>query len=384
VKLSHRRILRRGVGSTLALGVMMSATIVLATPESAQSNTTTTTSSTTTTTYPGETTTTTTTVPVTTTTTTIPALSRALTLPWPKQGSAAVAVPALSVEATSPAQRRQAIASLTKMMTTWVVLHQLPLTYAQRGPCLEVTAGEVALYNYDVATDQSSVQVKKGETLCEGTLLRGMLVHSAGNYAALLVTMTGLSQTQFVNAMNRDAKQLGMIHTHYVDFTGISPYDLSTAGDQAMMAVQLISNEPIVQSIVALPKVWLPVAGAVVSYTPLIGEDGVVGVKSGYTNLAGGCDVMTINYTVGDAVVTTFAVVLGQHGYPALGIAGAANLALSRALRASFRRVVTPAGESVEWTGWPGYVVASPTTTTTTTTTTSTTTTSTTTTTTIP
>ncbi|MGA2970507.1 MAG: hypothetical protein ABSE75_11955, partial [Acidimicrobiales bacterium] len=284
----------------------------------------------------------------------------------------AVAVPALSVAAASPSQSQQPIASLTMLMTTWVVLQHLPLTYSQRGPCLSVTANEVQMYHFDIETDQSVAAIASGETLCEGTLLRGLLVHSAGDYAALLVTMLGMTHDQFVNEMNRDANAFGMTHTHYVDYTGISQYDRSTAQDQTIITVALMTNEPIVRNIVALPRVKLPVAGVVISYTPFVGQDGVVGVKSGYTNLAGGCDVMAINYWLNGTVITTYAVDLGQHGGNALNIAGEVNLLLSHALRAQFVRVVGPQGTSVEWEGWPGYVVA-PTTTTTSTTTTSTT-----------
>jgi D-alanyl-D-alanine carboxypeptidase (penicillin-binding protein 5/6) len=376
VKLASRRWVHLAQLCAVALGLALMASLVLVTPESAVSSPTTTTAPTTTTSVA---TSTSTTVPTSTTTTTITALTAQLTLPWPKQGSAAVAVPALSVAAASPSQPRQPIASLTKMMTTWVVLHQLPLTFAQSGPCLVVTDGEVALYHYDVDIDLSSVTIREGERLCEGTLLRGLLVHSSADYAQLLVALTGMAMPAFINVMNRDARALGMTNTHYVDVTGISPYDLSTASDQAIMAVQLIGAEPIVRRIVALPKVWLPVVGAVVSYTPLVGMDGVVGVKSGYTSQAGGCDVMTINYTLDKTVVTAFAVVLGQHGGNALAVAGAVNLALERSLRSSFRRVVSATGESVEWIGWPGYVTPVTTTTTTSTTTTSTTTTTTTT-----
>lgn len=389
MKFSPRWLLRRGTLVAVGFSGLLVATLIVVTPEIARSSTTTTTSTstststTTTTTLAGTTTTTlsgTTTTSTSTTTTTLPAVIPAkLRLPWPKQGSAAIAVPALSVAAASPSQPQQPIASLTKMMTTWVVLQHLPLTYSQRGPCLNVTANEVAMYHFDVATDQSNAAIANGETLCEGTLLRGLLVHSAGDYGSLLVTMLGMTQDQFVNEMNRDAKAFGMTHTHYVDYTGISPYDRSTAQDQAIIAVALMTNEPIVRSIVALPRVRLPVAGVVISYTPLVGQHGVVGVKSGYTNLAGGCDVMAINYSLNGTVITTYAVDLGQHGGDALNIAGLANLLLSHTLRAQFVRVVGTNGTTVEWEGWPGYVVA-PTTTTTTTTSTSTTTTTTTTT----
>ncbi len=352
------------------------AAFVLVTPVIANSTTTTTTTiaSSTTTTVPSSTTTTTTLPAV------IPGKDR---LPWPAQGSAAVAIPALSIEAQSPSQPQQSIASLTKMMTAWVALQQMPLAYSDAGPCLIVNGADLALYHFDVDTDLSGVAIKLGETLCEGTLLRGMLVHSAADYAQLLVILTGWSNSQFVNRMNKDASALGMTSTHYADVTGISPYDESTAHDQTVIAVALMSNEPIVRSIVALPQVRLPVAGVVISYTPFIGRDGVVGVKSGYTTLAGGCDVMAINYAIGGTVFTTYAVDLGQHSGNALGLAGDVNLDLSRILRSQFARVHSATGVSVEWLGWPGYVVT-PVTTTTTTTTTSTTSTTSTTTTTIP
>jgi D-alanyl-D-alanine carboxypeptidase (penicillin-binding protein 5/6) len=258
------------------------------------------------------------------------------------------------------------------MMTTWVVLHKLPLTYSESGPCLTVNAQDVALYNQDVETGQSNVKIALGERLCEGTLLRGMLVHSAGDYAQLLTTMLNMSETKFVAAMNKAARSLGLKHTRYVDYTGISPGDLSTAQDQSAIEVELMDNEPIVRRIVALPSVKLPVAGVVVSYTPFEGVDGVVGVKSGFTTPAGGCDAMAINVELGNTVITTYAVVLGVHGGDAIDRAGQYALTLAQSLRSRFKVTATSAGSSVVWNGWPGYVVAPATTTTTTSTTTST------------
>lgn len=271
-------------------------------------------------------------------------------------GSAAIAIPQLSVAASSPRQPKEPIASLTKMMTAWVVLHQFPVTYAQKGPCLTVSAGDVALYNYDIATDQSSVKIVEGMRMCEGVLLRGLFVQSAGDYAQLLVALTGMSPASFVNEMNRDAKALGLTYTHYVDFTGISPYDESTARDQVTLAVDLMTSEPVVDSIAALSSVALPVVGVVGSFTPFIGQDGVIGVKSGFTNPAGGCDVMAMRVFIHQSVITTYAVVLGQHGSDPLGMAGQAALNLSHSLRSSISRVTTPSGDEVQWVGSPGDV----------------------------
>jgi D-alanyl-D-alanine carboxypeptidase (penicillin-binding protein 5/6) len=227
----------------------------------------------------------------------------------------------------------------------------MPLTYDQLGPCTVVSAHDVALYNYDVASGQSNARIVVGERICEGTLLRGLLVHSAGDYSQILQTMIGWSPATFVRVMNADARKMGLTKTHYADLTGISPKDQSTAGNQATLAVNLMTDEPIVDQIVTLTHVALPYNGIVVSYTPLVGESNVVGVKSGYTNEAGGCDVMAVKVTIGTNVFLTYAVVLGQFGSNALGQSGAAALALSQSLRPSIRQVRTSSGVRLEWTG---------------------------------
>jgi D-alanyl-D-alanine carboxypeptidase (penicillin-binding protein 5/6) len=237
------------------------------------------------------------------------------------------------------------------MMTVWVVLHELPLTFQERGPCLVVNAHDVALYEYDVASGQSNARIALGERICEGTLLRGLLVHSAGDYSQLLQRMMGWSPATFVRVMNVDARKMGLTRTHYVDLSGIAPEDQSTAGNQATLAVTLMTDEPIVDQIVALTHVALPYNGVVVSYTPFIGVADVVGIKSGFTNPAGGCDVMAVKVTIGANTFLTYAVVLGQHGWNALENAGSAALALSRSLRPSIKQVRTSTGVQLEWVG---------------------------------
>ena len=237
------------------------------------------------------------------------------------------------------------------MMTVWVVLHQLPLTFQQKGPCIIVNAYDVALYHYDVESGQSNARIVLGERICEGTLLRGLLVHSAGDYSQLLQSMMGWSPATFVRVMNDDARKMGLTKTHYVDLTGISPGDVSTAGNQATLAVTLMTDEPIIDQIVALTHVALPYNGIVESYTPFIGQANVVGVKSGFTNPAGGCDVMAVKVTIGANTFLTFAVVLGEHGLNSINVAGSAALTLSQSLRRSIKQVRTPSGVQLQWTG---------------------------------
>jgi len=249
-------------------------------------------------------------------------------LAWPSVGSAALVIPGEGV-AQSWHNEVLPIASLTKLMTAYVVLKQLPLGIGQTGPCVTVSTSDVLAYEALNAQDESSVYVVEGESLCESDLLKGLLVHSASNYAVLLANMVSGNTTAFVARMNATALSMGLTGTHYVDVSGFDPGSVSTALDQAKLAIQLMKS-PLVRSIVDQPDVTLPVAGTVDSFTPFVGTDNVIGVKSGRTAAAGGCDVMAMTYVLGTKTKTLYAVVLGQQGGDLLGPAGDAALALAQ------------------------------------------------------
>jgi D-alanyl-D-alanine carboxypeptidase (penicillin-binding protein 5/6) len=249
-------------------------------------------------------------------------------LAWPTIGSAAIDIPALGVtrvwhNSVVP------IASLTKLMTAYVVLKKFPLALGGTGPCITVNASQVLDYEQAKTADESAVIVEVGEPLCEITLLDGMLVHSAANYADILESMVAASPADFVTLMNRTAASLGLRHTHYADDAGISNDSVSTALDQAKLAA-LLMKSPLVRSIVAQSSVDLPVSGYENSFTPFVGVDDVVGVKSGRTDAAGGCDILALAFRQGGRERIVYAVVLGQRGGDLLGPAGDAALVLAQ------------------------------------------------------
>jgi len=263
----------------------------------------------------------------------------AVDLPFPSQGESAVAIPTFSFEANTPDQQPQAIASLTKLMTTYVTLQHLPLDTTASGPSIQVSSSDVAVYRADVHTGQSNVKVAYGEVMTERQLLEGLLVHSANNFAVLLAELVAGSESAMVSDMNATAVTLGLRSTTYADVSGFDPATTSDAVDQLHLA-ELLMRDATFARIVHLQSVWLPVAGIVTSYTPGIGSvpgfpvtPGVVGIKSGITSEAGGCDVMAYDTTVGRHDVQVLSVVLGQHvkndeGLD-LGAAGHAALVLS-------------------------------------------------------
>ena len=179
-----------------------------------------------------------------------------------------------------------------------------------------------------IGQDASSVPVVAGEQLCESDLLNGVLVHSAANYAVMLANMVSSTNASFVELMNEEAQDLGLTDTTYVDVTGLSSDDVSTPLDQARLAV-LLMKSPLVRSIVDQTSVTLPFAGVEYSFTPDVGIDNVIGVKSGRTLAAGGCDVMAMTFQEGTHTRVAYVVVLGQQGGDLLTPAGEAALALA-------------------------------------------------------
>jgi len=274
----------------------------------------------------------------------------ATAIAWPKVGSAAVVIPALGV-ARAHHDGVVPIASLTKMMTAYVVMEKLPLNPGETGPCLNVNSDDVAYYQTIKEEGQSSAAVAVGERLCEDQLLAGLLVHSAGNFATMLANLAWGGTKAFVAHMNADAVALGLAGTHYVDVTGIGTGSVSTALDQGLLAAKLM-QWPAVRAIVDQPSVSLPVAGTLNSFTPFVGQDNVIGVKSGRTDAAGGCDVMAMTFDDAGQSQIAYAVVLGQRGGDLLGPAGKAALALEDSVLRSQTSVTWPAGTVVGSVGW--------------------------------
>ncbi len=258
--------------------------------------------------------------------------SKVVPLPFPTTGEGAVSIPSIGVEVASPAEKPVPVASLTKLMTAYIVLHDHPLAVNESGPNVTATQADVQDFDTDAVSDDSNAQVTLGEQITEQQLLGGLLVHSADNYADLLARWDAGSIPAFVAKMNATAAALGMSQTHFADASGISPQSVSTAGDILKVAAPDMAD-PVVASIVHNGSVTLPVAGTLSTYTPLLGLDGIIGVKSGYTDAAGGCDVLGVIRTVHGHPTLLLAAVTGQTGFESLAQAGLHGLALVNAVQ---------------------------------------------------
>jgi D-alanyl-D-alanine carboxypeptidase (penicillin-binding protein 5/6) len=234
---------------------------------------------------------------------------------WPRVGEAAVAVLGVGLVGTSPNERPVPIASLTKLMTALVILHDHPLALGQSGPAISITANDAAEYESDAAAGDSTVRVVVGETLTEYELLEALLIPSGDNIAELLATWDAGSVANFVAKMNATGNVLGLDSTHYADPSGVSPSSVSTASDQAMVTAKLMGSA-VVRSIVRRARLAFPVAGSIPNYNPALGIDGIIGVKSGWTSEAKSCLVAAAFRSVRRQGVLVISVALGQPGGP--------------------------------------------------------------------
>lgn len=268
-------------------------------------------------------------------------------LPWPASGEAAVAIPQLGVTVDSGPQAPVPIASLTKIMTAYLTLRDHPLAPDAQGPVLKMTAADQAQASADEEVGATNVPVQPGETLTERQLLNGLLVHSANNLADVLAQWDAGSVPAFVAKMNAAAQSLGMMHTHYADASGLDPGTMGTAGDE-LLVTQAAMAIPTFAAVVAQPSVTLPNVGVLMNYVTAVGTDGIVGVKSGFTEAAMGCLVLAGNRTVDGHSVLVLAAVTGQPGEDPLSTANQVDERLLDAAAAGLHEVpVAPSGVRV-------------------------------------
>ena len=250
---------------------------------------------------------------------------------WPAQGVSAADISGFGVVAGPDATRPVPIASVAKVMTAYVVLHDHPLPSGGSGPDITVQSPEAAAYPSQVRDGDSLVPVVAGERLAERQALEALLLPSADNMAWILARWDAGSQAAFVARMNATARRLGMTGTSYTDPSGLNPSTTSTAADQVRLGMAAM-RVPVLAAIAAMPAAVVPVAGLVRNYNTLLGQDGIAGLKTGSTQAAGGCVLVAAWHKASGHRTLILAAVFGQPG--------TAQTILPNALRAGHNLVL--------------------------------------------
>lgn len=245
---------------------------------------------------------------------------------WPMAGVSAAGVSAAGFRprllAGPGAHRPVPVASVAKLMTAYVIVHDHPLDTGAAGPQIVVRPEEAAAYPVQARNDDSLVPVIAGERISERQALMALLLPSADNMAWILARWDAGSQQAFVARMNAAARRLGMTGTRYTDPSGLAASTVSTAADQVLLG-RAVMAQPVLAGIVATRTAVVPVAGPVRNLNRLLGSDQIVGLKTGSTSAAGGCVLLAAWHRVSGRRMLIIAAVFGQPGALSASLASA-------------------------------------------------------------
>lgn len=176
---------------------------------------------------------------------------------------------------------KSAMASTTKIMTTIVILEKADLNE-------KVTVSAKA-----GGTGGSRLGLKKGDKASVRDLLYGLMLRSGNDAAVALAEHVGGSVKGFAELMNEKAIELGLTNTHFVTPHGLDDANhYTTALELAKLTDYAMDNETFAK-IVGTKSTTIYINNQprqINNTNELLGVlNGVVGVKTGFTNNAGRC-----------------------------------------------------------------------------------------------
>lgn len=187
------------------------------------------------------------------------------------------------VLAESNADKRMEPASLTKLMTVYVVFSELKEGNIQLDDLVRVS--EKA---WRTSGSRMFVEVDKQVSVEE--LLKGIIIQSGNDASVALAEFVAGDEVAFSQLMNHHAQALGMRSTNFVNATGLpDPNEYTTARDLSLLARALIRNFPKYYEWHSVRKYDY---NGITQYNRnklLWRDNSVDGLKTGHTNSAGYC-----------------------------------------------------------------------------------------------
>lgn len=136
------------------------------------------------------------------------------------------------------ANKKMYPASLTKLMTSYIVLNKI------REGVISLQ-DKVRISKKAWKTRGSRSFLKVGSKIELDILLKGLIIQSGNDAAVALAEHTAGSESTFVDLMNKYAQSLGMANTQFKNSSGLhSRYHYTTAFDLSILARRIISDFP--------------------------------------------------------------------------------------------------------------------------------------------
>lgn len=187
------------------------------------------------------------------------------------------------VLASKDPDKRIEPASLTKMMTAYIVASEL-----KRGT---VTLEEPVLVSAEAQSMPGSrMFIEAGKVVLLRDLLRGLIIQSGNDASVALAEHIAASEPVFVDMMNRMAESLGMHSTSFANASGLpDPEHYTTANDLAIIASAIIREHPETYKLYSERDFTYNEITQKNRNTLLWRDASVDGMKTGHTEAAGYC-----------------------------------------------------------------------------------------------
>ena len=181
------------------------------------------------------------------------------------------------------ARERSAPASLTKIMTGYVVEEEI-----RRGRLGVEERVQISVNAW--RTGGSKMFIREGTSVAVSELLKGVIIQSGNDASVALAEHIAGSEDQFADLMNQQAQLLNMSDTQFRNSTGLpDEQHYSTAWDLALLTRALIKNHPEQYALYSQKSYTYNNIEQPNRNRLLWRDRSVDGVKTGFTNAAGYC-----------------------------------------------------------------------------------------------
>jgi D-alanyl-D-alanine carboxypeptidase (penicillin-binding protein 5/6) len=184
--------------------------------------------------------------------------------------------------ANDPDQRLEP-ASLTKIMTAYVVFREL------RGGSVKLS-DQVLVSEKAWKTPGSRMFIEVNKRVSVEDLLKGMIIQSGNDASVALAEHVAGSEDAFANLMNEHARRLGMENTQFVNATGLpDEQHYTTPHDIARVTEAMIREFPELYKLYSVREFTFNDIRQHNRNKLLWRDESVDGVKTGHTDAAGYC-----------------------------------------------------------------------------------------------
>ncbi|MBO0681719.1 MAG: D-alanyl-D-alanine carboxypeptidase [Candidatus Dormibacteraeota bacterium] len=191
----------------------------------------------------------------------------------------------------------RAPASLTKLVTAMVVADHV----RSLDQLVKVAPGADVQAIQQIEPDSTVMGIHSGEVWTVRDLLTGLFLLSGNDAAEALAQGIGMPRDSFIQLMNEKAQAIGMRNSHFTSPVGLdAPSMYSSADDLAVAGYTIDTKYPQLVAISDQPQMSLPatathqaVSGVNWLHSFFQGYAGATGMKTGFTDNAGGCTVAT-------------------------------------------------------------------------------------------